>query len=136
MKKSKTIRAEEGSGNVFADLDLPHAEQELLKARLTLQIYRIVKDRGLTQAQAGNILGIKQPHVSALMRNRAGNFSAGRLIEFLTALGQDVAITVKPTRKRQGEISVEARNPGFRKRSIRATLANGNIYSRTSRRLP
>jgi len=109
MKKSKTIRAEEGSGNVFADLDLPHAEQELLKARLTLQIYRIVKDRGLTQAQAGNILGIKQPHVSALMRNRAGNFSAGRLIEFLTALGQDVAITVKPTRKRQGEISVEAR---------------------------
>jgi predicted XRE-type DNA-binding protein len=109
MRKKPNERTKVGSSNVFADLGLPNPEQELLKARLTLQIYRIVKDRGLTQAQAGNILGIKQPHVSALMRNRAGNFSVGRLIEFLTALGQDVAITVKSTRKRQGEISVEAR---------------------------
>ena len=48
--------------------------------------------RGLTQAQAVEILGIKQPHVSMLMRNRAGNFSVGRPMEFLTALGQDVEI--------------------------------------------
>jgi predicted XRE-type DNA-binding protein len=108
MRKRK-IRVEESSGNVFADLGLPNPEQELLKARLTLQIYKIVKARGLTQAQAGQLLGIKQPHVSALMRNRAGNFSIGRLIEFLTALGQDVEITVKPTRKAQGEMSVVMR---------------------------
>ena len=93
-------------GNIFADLGLPNSEQDLLKAQLTLQIYRIVKQRGLTQAQAGGILGIKQPHVSALMRNRAGNFSVGRLFEFLTALGQDVRITVKPTRKAIGEMEV------------------------------
>jgi predicted XRE-type DNA-binding protein len=105
MRKKK-IRVEEGSGNVFADLGLPNPEQELLKAGLTLQIYKIVKARGLTQAQAGELLGIKQSHVSALMRNRAGNFSIGRLIEFLTTLGQDVRITVKPTRKAQGEIEV------------------------------
>ncbi len=108
MRKKK-IRIEDGSGNVFADLGLPNPEQELLKARLTLQIYKIVKARGLTQAQAGALLGIKQPHVSALMRNRAGSFSIGRLIEFLTALGQDVEITVKPTRKAQGEMSVVMR---------------------------
>jgi predicted XRE-type DNA-binding protein len=108
MRRRK-IRAEAGSGNVFADLGLPNPEQELLKARLTLQIHRIVKARGLTQAQAGDLLGIKQPHVSALMRNRSGNFSVGRLIEFLTALGQDVEITVKPTRKAQGEMSVVTR---------------------------
>ena len=98
----------ESSGNVFADLGLPNPEQELLKAQLTLQIYRIIKQRHLTQTQAGEVLGIKQPHVSALMRNRAGNFSVGRLMEFLTALGQDVQITVKPTRKRQGEMEVVA----------------------------
>jgi len=107
--RKKKIRAEKGSGNVFADLGLPNPEQELLKARLTLQIHKIVKARGLTQTQAGQLLGIKQPHVSALMRNRAGNFSIGRLIEFLTALGQDVKITVKPTRKAQGEMSVVMR---------------------------
>ena len=106
MGRNKRIRAEQGSGNVFADLDLPHAEQELLKARLTLQIYRIIKDRGLTQARAGAILGIKQPHVSALMRNRAGMFSIERLMEFLTHLGQDVEITVRPTRKEHGKVSV------------------------------
>ena len=91
---------------VFADLGLPNPEQELLKAQLMLQIHRIVKARKLTQAQAGAILGIKQPHVSALMRNRAGNFSVGRLMEFLTALGQDVRITVKPTRNAVGEMEV------------------------------
>jgi predicted XRE-type DNA-binding protein len=47
--------------------------------------------------------------VSALMRNRAGNFSVGRLIEFLTALGQDVQITVKPARKARGEMELVVR---------------------------
>jgi hypothetical protein len=48
----------------------------------------------------------KQPHVSNLMRNRAGLFSVERLMEFLTELGQDVQITVRPTRKRHGKVSV------------------------------
>jgi predicted XRE-type DNA-binding protein len=109
MRSKTRVRAAASSGNVFADLGLPNPEQELLKARLTLQIYKIIKERGLTQTQAGDILGVKQPHVSALMRNRAGNFSVGRLIEFLTALGQDVEITVKPTRKAQGAMSVVMR---------------------------
>lgn len=102
----RTIRAERSSGNVFADLVLPAPRQELLKAKLTLQIYRLIKHRGITQAEAGKILGIKQPHVSALMRNRAGVFSVERLMEFLTALGQDVEITVRPTRKTSGVVSV------------------------------
>jgi predicted XRE-type DNA-binding protein len=95
-----------GTGNVFADLGFANPEQEQLKAHLTLQIYRTIKRRGLTQAGAGAILGIRQPHVSGLMRGRSGNFSVGRLMEFLTALGQDVEITVRPTRKEHGEMSV------------------------------
>jgi predicted XRE-type DNA-binding protein len=102
----KAVRVEKSSGNVFADLGLPHPELALLKAKLTLQIYRLIKRRGLTQAEAGKILGIKQPHVSALMRNRAATFSVERLMDFLTALGQDVEITVRPTRKEHGEVSV------------------------------
>jgi predicted XRE-type DNA-binding protein len=105
-KFSKKTKVAEGSGNVFADLGLPNAEQELMKARLTLQIYQIIQKRGLTQTEAGKILGIPQPQVSALARNRAGNFSVGRLIDFLTALGQDVKITVTPARKHQGQLSV------------------------------
>jgi predicted XRE-type DNA-binding protein len=105
-KSARKIKVTESSGNVFVDLGLPRADQELMKARLTLQIYQIIRKRGLTQTEAGKILGIPQPQVSALARNRAGNFSVGRLIDFLTALGQDVKITVTPARKQQGQLSV------------------------------
>lgn len=106
MARKTSTGVVQGSGNIFADLGLPNPERELMKARLTLQIARIIKDRGLTQSEAAKILGIQQPHVSALARNRAGNFSVGRLMEFLTALGQDVEIVVKPTRRQQGAMSV------------------------------
>lgn len=105
-KNISKIRVTESSGNVFADLGLANADQELIKARLTLQIYHIIQERGLTQTEAAKILGISQPHVSALARNRGGSFSVGRLIEFLTALGQDVKITVTPARRPQGQLSV------------------------------
>jgi len=104
-KKNKP-RATDGSGNVFADLGLPNPEQELVKASLTLRIHRIIRQRGLTQKEAAALLGVKQPQVSLLMRNRSGNFSMGRLIDFLTALGQDVQITVRTTRKEHGALSV------------------------------
>ena len=65
-----------GSGNIFADLGLPNPEQELLKAQLTLKIYTILNDSGMTQVEIAKILGV---------RNRVGNFSVGRLMEFLFA---------------------------------------------------
>ena len=49
---------------------------------------------------------MKQPHVSGLMRGQSGNFSVERLMDFLTALGQDVEITVRPTRKEHGGVSL------------------------------
>lgn len=104
--RNRVTRVTEGSGNIFADLDLPNPEQELLKAQLTLQIYTILKESGMTQVEIAKILGVQQPQVSLLMRNRAGNFSVGRLMEFLTALRQDVEITVRPTRKEHGVLSV------------------------------
>jgi predicted XRE-type DNA-binding protein len=108
-KTNRRISVEQGSSNVFRDLGFPHPEREQLKADLTLQIYRLIKQRGLTQAEAGEILGIRPPHVSALMRGRSGAFSVERLMQFLTALGQDVQVTVRSTRKRQGKLSVVPR---------------------------
>ena len=106
MRAKSAIQVKEGTGNVFADLGFPNPEQELLKARLTLEIYRIIKQRKLTQAAAGAILGIQQPHVSALMRGQSGAYSVERLMRLLTALGRDGAITVRPSRKAQGAMSV------------------------------
>ncbi|HUY15110.1 MAG TPA: XRE family transcriptional regulator [Terriglobia bacterium] len=60
----------------------------------------------MTQVAIAKILGAQQPQVSALMRNRAGNFSVGHLMEFLAALGQDFEIAVRPTRMEHGALSV------------------------------
>ena len=45
---------ERSIGNVFADLGLPDSEQELVKAKLTVQLYRLLKERGLTHTSALN----------------------------------------------------------------------------------
>ncbi len=95
-KKTSDLRVAQSSGNVFADLGFPNADREQLKAKLMLEIYRAIKDRELTQVKAGEILGIAQPHVSALMNGRSGKYSVGRLFEFLNALGRDVEIAVRP----------------------------------------
>lgn len=106
MKKKRRVVVREGSRNVFADLGFANPGREALKARLMLQIYRLVRERAITQAEAGRILGIRQPHVSALMRGQSGAFSVERLMQFLTALGQDVQIRVMPTRRSHGAVSV------------------------------
>lgn len=92
---------EESSGNVFADIGLPNAEQELLKAKLTIQVQRLLKKRHLTQAAAAKLLGTTQPQISALMALKPVSVSVGRLMEFLVILGQDVEVTLKPAPKRR-----------------------------------
>jgi predicted XRE-type DNA-binding protein len=107
MNKVKMTRS---SGNVFADLGLARPEERLAKAGLALEIERIIRKRELTQAEAGKILGIDQPKVSALRQGRLSGFSVERLIRFLNALDRDVEIVVKakaPSR-RHGQLLVKA----------------------------
>ena len=97
-----------GSGNVFADMGFQDSEQELLKAKLILRIYRRLEARDLTQGEAAQLLGTTQPQISALMRCKPVSVSVGRLMQFLTVLGQDVEVVVKPaaSRKKTGKMSV------------------------------
>ena len=92
----------EGKGNVFEDLELPDSDEMQTKAELTRRIYNIIKKRGLTQTATADLLGLKQPDVSALMRGRFTGFSTGRLIQLLNALDRDVEIVVKEKAKKQG----------------------------------
>ena len=101
----------QGGGNVFAELGLLHPEQELLKALLTIQLCRIIKERHITQVQAAALLGITQQQVSALTNNRLSKFSVGRLFELIVALGQDVEIALRPAVASRGEISLIQRAP-------------------------
>jgi predicted XRE-type DNA-binding protein len=103
----KTRKFVEGSGNVFADLDLPDAESQLLKAEIVAEILRLTTERGLTQTAAATVIGISQPEVSRLFRGHFREYGIERLMRFLTRLDQDVEIRVKPRgpRRRAGRIS-------------------------------
>jgi len=83
------------SGNVFADLNLPHADDLLAKAELAAKIISEIQRRRLTQSQAAAILGIDQPKVSALKQGKLSGFSIERLMRLLLLLGRDIEITVK-----------------------------------------
>jgi predicted XRE-type DNA-binding protein len=84
------------SGNVFADIGLPDAEERLAKAQLANKISEIIQKRHLSQAEAARILGTEQPKISAIMNGKLSGFSLERLIFFLNVLGSDVQIIVKP----------------------------------------
>lgn len=90
MKRQRLVRAimaEEGSGNVYADLGYPDSGTMLVKAQLAAKIAGIVQRRALTQAQTAEILGLTQPRVSALLKGRFSGISEHRLLKCLTRLG-------------------------------------------------
>ncbi len=96
-----TMGVVKGSGNVFADLGLPEAEEALAKAELAFVIRQLIKARGLNQTEAGELLGTDQAKVSLLMNGKVGGFTLDRLVRFLNALEMDVRITIEPTSDQQ-----------------------------------
>ena len=93
-------RYETGSGNVFQDIGVPNPEEHLVKAQLVFRIDGIIKQRQLKQIEVADLLGIRQPDVSKMLRGEFRQFSVERLLRFLVALDQDVEIVVKPHRDR------------------------------------
>ena len=98
--KKKLPAHTKGSGNIFADLGLPNAEEHQLKAVLVVQLKHLIAERGLSQVAAAKLLEMKQPDLSKLLRGQLKLVSVEKLLRMLTAFDQDVEITVKPHRKR------------------------------------
>jgi predicted XRE-type DNA-binding protein len=94
MTTNDDVEVYESSGNVFADLGLPDAEERLAKAMVSRLIANAIRERGLTQSQAAALLGTTQPKVSALVRGQLAGFSMDRLFRFLTVLGMNVRVEV------------------------------------------
>jgi predicted XRE-type DNA-binding protein len=109
-RKSTTRLVTGSSGNVFADLRLPNAEEKQTKVRLAVALNQIIEDQHLSQGNAARRLKINQPKISALSNYRLDGFSVERLMNFLTALDRDVDIVIrrKPKSGRTGRILVTA----------------------------
>jgi predicted XRE-type DNA-binding protein len=102
---SKT-RFEKGSANVFKDIGVPNAEEHFIKAQLVFKIDAILKKRGMSQVDAAKLFQVRQPDISKMLRGEFRQFSVERLLRFLVALDQDVAIVVKPHRDRRNAPSL------------------------------
>ena len=106
-QKQEVVRS---SGNVFADLGFPDAEQRQTKVRLAAAINQLLNLRRLSQTEVALQLGINQPKVSALLNYKLEGFSVERLMRFLTTLDQDIKIVIrnKPRSRRSARIVVTA----------------------------
>lgn len=74
---------------------LVNGDERLAKAKLAGQINDRIRERGLKQQQAAELLGITQPEISKLGRGDLSGFSFDRLYRCLIALNMDVEISVK-----------------------------------------
>jgi predicted XRE-type DNA-binding protein len=98
--KKKLPAHEKGSGNVFADLGLPDADNHFLRAQIVAELFRLTTERKLTQQKAGTLMGISQPEVSRLFKGHFREYSVDRLMAFLTAFDRDIEIIARPRDKR------------------------------------
>ena len=105
---NERVELEESCGNVFADLDLPDAEELHAKALLSILIEQAMNARGWTQEQAAVVMGTTQPKVSDLVRGKLEGFTIDRLFRYLNALGLNVCISVEPVaeEEEQGHLLV------------------------------
>ena len=103
---SADIKVTPSSGNVFADLNLPNPEERLVKATIALSIGELIQKRGLTQQEAGTLLGLPQSSVSNLVRGKLEKFSMDRLLRYMRKLEYDVTISFKLKPKSRDEATM------------------------------
>lgn len=92
-----TLKIQQSSGNVFKDLGFGPEEAEHLRIRsdLMIEVRRLIKARGLTQARAAKLFGVTQPRISNLVRGRIDLFSIDTLIDMLAQAGVRVHVSVR-----------------------------------------
>ncbi len=94
---SKGIKKIIGSDNIFRDLGFGEAEAENLKLRseLMMRVEKFVKQSGMTQAEAAQVIGITQPRLNQLLKGKIQLFSLDALVNMLAQAGMRVRMTVK-----------------------------------------
>lgn len=93
-----TTHVTASGGNVFADLGFPPEEAENLKIRSDLmsELQRLIA--GMTQTDAAARLGVSQPRVSELVRDRIDRFTIDSLVNMLAHGGMRMRVLVDKRR--------------------------------------
>ena len=97
----------EGSGNVFRDLDDPHADLKQAKAILAARIISLLDERGLTVRKAGALTGFAAADFSRIRNANLGRFTIDRLMKMLSSLDGRVRVTVHVEPRRPGQRTLQ-----------------------------
>ena len=100
------VEVQRSSGNVFADLGLPEAENLKIKTGLVVEIRKAMRALGLTQQAAAKRMGISQAKVSGMMQGDFTNLSERKLMDCLNRLGYDIEIKVRPAAEPLGHLTL------------------------------
>ncbi len=101
MAKKPDERIVKSSGNMFADLGLPHPEEALAKAKLMHFISKAIARRGWSQSEAAVKLDVSQSDVSNIARGRGRTYSFEKLAGVVHNLNGTVTIEVKVEKNKQ-----------------------------------
>ena len=93
MKRATRKSNTESSGNVFIELGFqPHeAAVMLLRCELAEALRKWIDREGITQAQAAERLGVAQPRISEIARNKVHKLS----LDYLVGLCAKAGVAVK-----------------------------------------
>lgn len=91
-KTSKAVTR--GSGNIFLDLGFPPHEAAvmLLRCELAEALRQWMSRESLTQVQAAKRLGVVQPRISEIARNKVDKLSLDYLVALCAKAGVSVAV--------------------------------------------
>ncbi|MGB7489981.1 MAG: helix-turn-helix transcriptional regulator [Thermoanaerobaculia bacterium] len=90
----------ESKRNVFRDLgfDVDASENLQIRSDLMIELSELIRNKGWTQAQAAELMGVSQPRISDLVRGKIDRFSIDSLIAMLGSAGVKVRITTTASR--------------------------------------
>jgi len=94
MKKTTRKSGTESSGNIFIDLGFqPHeAAVMLLRCELAEALRKWIDREGITQAEAAERLGVAQPRISEISRNKVHKLSLDYLVGLCAKAGFAVKV--------------------------------------------
>ncbi len=95
-KSDPDARITESSGNVFTDMGFAPGEAAVLALRADLmgRMRLLIEERGWSQVQAAEQLGIGQSRVSDLVRGKWEKFSLDMLITLAARAGKQVKVAL------------------------------------------
>ncbi len=92
--------------NIFEALDLPNAEGETARCELVGRIFKIGRDRSLSDRQLAELAGCTYERMAQLHAVEFDDVTIDELCRYLVALGHGVQISVAPIPNQDAHLTV------------------------------